>query len=261
MLWIGGAPASGKTTIATRLARRHGLRWYGADTRTWVHRDRALAAGVEAAQRWESLAPEERGLAPPDELIAMSLHRERGQMVIDDVRELRDSPLVIAEGTTVPASIVSSGITDAARSVWLIPTDEFQHERLADHQGGARRLYTLLTEMIEQEAKEHHAPVVSVNGRLGLDEMLELVEDRFAGAIRRGPHAETLDERRGLLREANVSVAEQVRGFYRRPWAEGDPEDVVRDFVCECGDGSCVANVDTTVRDAAGGPVLAAGHG
>jgi adenylylsulfate kinase-like enzyme len=38
VLWIGGAPGSGKTTIATRLARRHGLRLYSADTKTWEHR-------------------------------------------------------------------------------------------------------------------------------------------------------------------------------------------------------------------------------
>jgi cytidylate kinase len=45
-LWIGGAPASGKTTVATRIARRHGLRLYSADTRTREHRDpRARWAG------------------------------------------------------------------------------------------------------------------------------------------------------------------------------------------------------------------------
>ena len=48
-LWIGGAPATGcgapatgKTTVATRIARRYGLRLYSSDTRTWVHRDHAL---------------------------------------------------------------------------------------------------------------------------------------------------------------------------------------------------------------------------
>jgi hypothetical protein len=259
VLWIGGAPASGKTTIALRLARRHGLRWYGADTRTWEHRDRALAAGVEAAHRWESLAPQARGDAPPRELVAMSLHRERGRMVIDDVRALPDSPLVVAEGTTVPASAVSSGITDAARSVWLVPTPEFQRSQLAGHP--ARRLYTLLGDLIAEETKEHHAPSVSVDDQLGIDELIELVEARFADAIRTGPRAETIDQRRELLRQANLSVAEQVRGFYRRPWAVGDPETTVRTFVCECGERSCEANVETKVHDAAADPVLAAGHG
>jgi hypothetical protein len=244
-----------------RLARRHGLRWYGADTRTWDHRDRALAAGVEAAHRWESLAPEERGDAPAEELIAMSLHRERGQMVIDDVRQLPDAPLVVAEGTTIPASVVSSGITDAARLVWLIPTVDFQRAQLAGHPTGARRIYTLLRDVINEETTNNDAPVVSVDGRLGVDEMTELVEARFADAILDGPRAETIDERRRLLREANLSATEQVRGFYRRPWAERDAEAVVRTFVCECGDPSCTAMIDTTVHDAAARPVLASGHG
>ena len=79
VLWIGRASASGKTTIATRLARRHGLRWYSADARTWRHRDVALAAGHEAAARWESMTPEERNttaVSNPAELVELIARAE-----------------------------------------------------------------------------------------------------------------------------------------------------------------------------------------
>ena len=89
-MWIGGAGGAGKTTIARVLARRHGLRLYSSDTRTWVHRDRALAAGVGAARRWEALPVAERWSPPADELLAMALHHERGPMVVDDLRALPD---------------------------------------------------------------------------------------------------------------------------------------------------------------------------
>ena len=83
VLWIGGPPATGKTTIALSIARLFGLRWYGADTRTWVHRDRALAAGVAAARRWEAMDPEARWVVDdPDELLAMSLLEVDGLRVL-----------------------------------------------------------------------------------------------------------------------------------------------------------------------------------
>ena len=259
MLWIGGPPGSGKTSIATRLARRHGLRWYGADTQTWAHRDRALAAGVPAAERWESLPPEARGEASQDELLAGSLHRERGQMVIDDVRALPAVPLVVAEGSVVPASLISSGLADETRAIWLIPTASFQRPQLAELPPGARRLYSLLRDVIEQETRGHGAPVLTVDGTRGLDEVTDAVEAVFAAAIAEGPKAATRDDRQGLLRGANEAIAEQVRGYYRRPWADGDPESVIRSFVCECGEPGCTAFVEVSV-ERADGPVYAPGH-
>ena len=238
MLWLGGPPGAGKTTLALRLARRHGLRWYGSDTRTWEHRDRALAAGNPSALEWEKLSPEARRHLEPTEALRLSLHAERGRMVADDVAALPGSTLVIAEGSRLSAALV-----EPTQALWLLPPPE-----------------SLLAETIEREARAHAVPILTVDGTRGIDETVVFAEERFAGALAEGPCARTRSERQALLREANEAVVAQVRGYYARPWAEGDAERIVRPFVCECGATDCVENLERPVGAAAAGPVLAVGH-
>jgi hypothetical protein len=263
VLWIGGPPGAGKSSVATRIARRSGLRWYNADTRTWQHRDRALRAGIAAARRWEAMTPQQRWVgSTPHEMLEGSLHRERGLMVIDDLKALPHSPLVVAEGSTLPARALSSGIAERSRAVWLLPTRAFQQTTLTDRAvaSGPMALYLLLGETIEQEAREHGARTLTVDGSRGIQQTVAAVEELFAAALAEGPRAKTLAERQGLLREANEAIASQVRGFYARPWANGDAEAVVREFVCECGDPGCDASVFIPVGTLASGAALAPGH-
>jgi hypothetical protein len=258
VLWIGGTPGSGKTTVATRIARRHGLRLYNADARTWVHRDRALREGNAAAIRWEQMTPEERWTAPPREMLEMSLHTERGPMVVDDLRRLPRSPLVVGEGTVLPAGAVP----DRSRAVWLLPTPEFQRSQLEKRglSRGPHELYRLLAETIRHEAREHDLPTLVVDHSRDVDATVEAVERLFADALEEGPRAETVKERRALLREANEAIVAQLRGYYARPWADGEPDEVVHTFLCECGDPSCDLSVGVSVGAAAAAPVFATGH-
>jgi hypothetical protein len=204
VVWIGGPPGSGKTTLARSLAVRHGLRLYSADTMTWVHRDRALAAGNSAARRWEALGPGRRWDQPLEDLLAMSLHRERGAMVLEDLRALPDDPLVVAEGSTLPA-----WAAEASRAAWLLPPRELLRERL-ERRGvppAHLRLYLALAEVIEREACEHRLPVA----RDAAD-----AEALLADAVAAGPHARTDEERDALAREMREAVERQQRGFQGR---------------------------------------------
>ncbi|WP_433351664.1 hypothetical protein ACQP25_01435 [Microtetraspora malaysiensis] len=263
VLWIGGPPGAGKTTVARLIARRRGLRWYNADVHTWEHRDRAIAAGHPAAIRWEAMTPAERWSASPEDMIAMSLHEERGPMIVDDLRALPAAPLTIAEGTPITPSVAGA----EARAVWLLPSPEVQEARLATRElaPGVLELYRSLVQVIEKEVAEYGATTLVVDGRRGVEETVVDVERLFADALDTGPVATTPQERRRLLRYANRAVVTQHLTFFARPWASGDARSAVRAFDCECGQGDCEEQVRLAIADfpalpVDAEPVLAPGH-
>jgi hypothetical protein len=163
--------------VASRLARRHGLRLYSADTRTWDHVDRLIAAGSETARRWNATRP------PRDRF---ALHYERAPLVLEDLAALPDHPPVIAEGTVIP------------------------------------RPRIFLVEHSTPDALERHFDL--------------------SGGV------ETHTERIALIRESNLAIADQVRAFYARGDAEGDPGAVIGRFACECGHPACQDFFEAPVR-------------
>ena len=253
VLWIGGASGAGKTTLATRLARRHGLRWYSADARTWDHRDAAIRAGHEGAIRWEAMSLEERhavALEEPRELVRLNLDLDRGPMIVDDLRALPAAPLVVADGSTVLPELVAQGHAPRDRSVWLVPTFEV-HRSYHESNGMAHlveyRWYVI--QEVERQAAEHDVEVVRIDGTLGAADVLAVVEGLFAEALAAGPCAETPEERRALLRWANEEAVRQARAYLARPWSSSDEETFVRPFRCECDDPECDEIVQVPVTE------------
>ncbi|GHH75559.1 hypothetical protein GCM10018793_19190 [Streptomyces sulfonofaciens] len=265
-LWLGGGPGAGKTTVARLLTRRHGLRWYNADARTWAHRDRAVAAGHPAALRFERLAPEARWALPEDDLLEMALHHDRGPMIADDLRALPPDPLTLAEGTAVTPALAGTG----HRSVWLLPAPEVQRARLAERDlaPGPAALYRRLAEEIRAEVTASGGRIVEVDGRMGALETAARVEALFGAALTTGPRATTAAGRRTLLRQANRAVVDQYTAYFARSWSRGSVRDAVQPFLCECGRQGCGADVPLAVADfppppddpAGAAPVLADGH-
>lgn len=114
VLWIGGSSGAGKSTVARLLARRHGLRWYSCDTRTWQHRARAIAASDPLAIEWEQLTPQQRSQLSTADALRLTL--DRSNMVLDDIVALPDMPAVVAEGT----NITPGTVPDGGLAIWLM---------------------------------------------------------------------------------------------------------------------------------------------
>jgi len=183
-------------------------------------------------------------------------------MILEDMRALPRTPLVLAEGTPLRPNLVAPVLATSAHAVWLVPTPGCHRARL--EQRGARensiqRSLELGSE-IERQASDCGQALFRVDESRGIDEVVATVEHSFGEALTHGPRARTLAERRMLLREANKAIVSQVRGYYARPWADGEADPVVRAFICECGDPGCDADAVLAVGAVSDEPVLAPGH-
>jgi hypothetical protein len=265
VLWVGGPPGSGKTTVARMLARTYGLRWYNSDAHTWSHRDRAIRAAQPAALRFEALTTNERSSLTPEEWVALSLQDERGPMTLDDLRALPTSPAIVAEGTQVTPRMVPAG----SRAVWLMPSYECLRARLEERHrpNGAPGAYLAMARWVISQVTDKAPPstILQVDD-WSIEKTVARMEHLFRDWLSAVPRAVTVEERRQLARYANRVVVEQHLAYLARPWTTGDPSTIVRSFDCECGLLNCQAQVELAIADfpdppdAGAPPVLSPSH-
>lgn len=227
VLWIGGPAGAGKTTISRLLTRRHGLRWYDVDARTWQHRDRALAMGI-------ALPP----CGPGD--------YDRGPMILEDLNSLPSNPVVVVEGALVTPEMARP----RSQAVWLMPSQQAQRARLEkrnpDVHPGLLQGWQMITDQLEGTG----ATTITVDDQT-VEETLAEVERLFTDLLQDDPAVHTLQERQALIRYANqVAVTHCLTGFARLS-PPRDPSTTVRTFDCECAAPTCEAVVQLPVSSAA----------
>jgi len=126
--WLGGSPCSGKTSIARRLARDHGLTLYLCDEAMARHMTQASAPAQPTMARLREMTPDEIWLEPVEDQVrrVQRFFREEFPLILADIANL-PRPLLV-EGAAAMPELVVPLLYDPAHAIWLVPTAEFQHE-------------------------------------------------------------------------------------------------------------------------------------
>ena len=195
--WIGGGSGAGKSTIARRVADRHGLRVYATDDVMSDHARRTTPADSPLLSEFMAMDMDERWANRSPRTMLETFHWFRGEgfdLIVADLLRLSPEP-VVAEGFRLLPGLVRPLLARPDHAVWLLPTPEFRRAAF-DRRGSLwtiagktsapeRALRNLLerdrifTERLHAETKDLELPVIEVDTTMTEDELTDRVTEAF----------------------------------------------------------------------------------
>jgi 2-phosphoglycerate kinase len=127
--WVGGGSGAGKSTIARRLATKHGLRLYSTDDAMADHGRRYSPDDCPFLTEFKKMSMDERWVDRSPQTMLETFHWFRGEgfgLIVEDLLELPPDEGVIVEGFRLLPQLVKPLLHDSSHGVWLIPTPEFR---------------------------------------------------------------------------------------------------------------------------------------
>lgn len=127
--WVGGGSGAGKSTVARRLAERHGLRLYGTDEVMSDHAVRCPPEDCPSLRAFIGMDMDTRWVNRPPETMLETFHWFRGegfQLIVDDLLTLPEAPGVIVEGFRLLPRLVQPLLADPRQALWLLPSPELR---------------------------------------------------------------------------------------------------------------------------------------
>jgi hypothetical protein len=206
VLWIGGPPDGGKTTIADLLGATYGLATYHFDLHEMDHIRRADPVRhpyLSALGQWLATMDERNFVEflwvkrTPEEMAktTMASWSERVSLVVEDLLALPTDRPIIAEGAGFFPDVILPLISDPHQAIWLAPTEDFKRASHTRRDKGAYRARILddpetaqrnniardllIAEHYRQAIRELGLPLIEVDGTRSAEEVAAEVARHF----------------------------------------------------------------------------------
>ncbi|MBN9392780.1 MAG: hypothetical protein J0I20_32415 [Chloroflexi bacterium] len=205
VLWIGGSPCAGKSTIAHTIARTHVFVGYFLDPMARNHVRRRLEKGDAAMEAFVKMNVDQRWAARSIDTLFEEVLESwpvEFELAVEDLRALPDDWFIVAEGNFFPQNVLPY-LSSLNQAFWLVPTANFveqirrkreaeqtaRRERQGithDNTSAEKRLSNLIArdiriaEYVRQEAIRLGVAYLDVDGSLSLEETTTRVAEHFS---------------------------------------------------------------------------------
>jgi len=195
--WIGGGSAAGKSTIAGRVAARHGFRVYSTDEVMSGHARRSTADDAPFLGTFKAMDMDERWVNRSPQVMLETFHWFRGEgfgLIVDDLLSYPARQGVIAEGFRLLPHLVKP-LATRGHAVWLLPAPGFRRaaldsrgtlweipRRTSDPETALRNLLErdrLFTIRLGEEVKRLDLPAIEIHTGMSEDELTRRVTEAF----------------------------------------------------------------------------------
>lgn len=196
--WIGGGSGAGKSTIARRIADRHGLRLYATDDVMSDHAGRSTPEDSPSLSEFVAMDMDERWVNRSPETMLETFHWFRGEgfdLIVEDLLHFPEEHPAIVEGFRLLPHLVKPLLAMPSHAVWLLPTPGFRRSAF-DSRGSLweiarktsdpeRALFNLLerdrmfTECLYRDAKTLELHAIEVDSTMTEDGLTKRVTEAF----------------------------------------------------------------------------------
>ena len=198
VLWMGGSPCSGKSSIAQTLAQEHGLQTYHCDDHYEAHLKRADPGKHPRMFRASGVTWDEVWMHPVDYLVAreFAFYREEFEMVMEDLLVMPRSSPILAEGAALLPECVAPLLTRPNQAIWVVPTEHFQRTQYARRDWVENILRqcsqpseawenwmgrdAAFARQVSSDARERQLAILEVDGSQSIQRNTELIAKHFA---------------------------------------------------------------------------------